>query len=57
MTPSELTTSRQSKDALGFAFAEDRLWKIDERLGLSLLCIPEGRVRQVLEVAHDKVGH
>lgn len=49
--------SCKDKNALDFRFADDRLWKWDTRLGEYLLCIPEGRVRQVLEDAHDRTGH
>lgn len=44
-------------DALDFELKNGFLYKKDEKTGLNLLWIPEGKVRQLLMQTHDKKGH
>lgn len=42
---------------LDYSWRRSRLWKHEERTGLDYICVPEGRIKDVLKEAHDDGGH
>lgn len=43
--------------SLDYAWGGSRLWKKNPKTELDVICVPEGKVQEVIETAHDQGGH